>query len=89
MSEWISVKDRNPKIEYITPDADWGRSVDVLFIVSDGTMYVGSLSHLDRNNLNRQRYRWEENTDYVGSTDFIVTHWMPLPPPPNIGIDQC
>ena len=74
MSEWISVKDRMP-----------GRYETVLIAISTVNGYgdpaklvtIGGYDHIEK--------RWEQytSTDRQLCQGETVTHWMPLPEPPE------
>lgn len=70
MSGWISVKDRLPSI--ISEDFD-DYSEDVLVMTPDGIMIGHCEPYRDG------EYAWFSNHDSV-----TVTHWMPLPEPPEV-----
>ena len=76
MPQWISVEERLPERngEYIVTACDEGEPYDEITwndtVVVCAEYYKGC-------------WTWEENsTEY--SLDGIVTHWMPLPEPPEI-----
>ena len=76
MPQWISVEERLPERngEYIVTACDEGEPYDE--IIWNDTVVVCAEYY-------KGCWTWEENsTEY--SLDGIVTHWMPLPEPPEI-----
>ena len=71
---WISVEDELPIINH--NDSEWEFSDDVIVELKDGDIAVG-------------RYERDNSTDehywvlYGVDKDLFVTHWMPLPAPPE------
>lgn len=78
--EWISVEKELPKINEDKP------SDDVLVIDNDKNMYVAYLRfYCVTNYRKKEEYLWHERSTGCGccSQDINVTHWMPLPNPPE------
>ena len=74
VQEWISVKDRLPKI--YDKDSDW--SGTVLFRTTQGHIHSG------RRKFGRHRMSfWIDESDNLFFSKEEVTHWMPLPQPPK------
>lgn len=73
-NRWISVEDELPKIE--EANCEWVGSEDVLALLWNGDMSVG---RYERDNISGEYY-W---TLYNVDKDHQVTHWMPLPEPPE------
>lgn len=86
--EWISVEDRLPGIYDKEPD--W--SVTVLFRTAQGHIYSGY------RNIGRTQKSfydddwtppyWLDESENLSFEEDEVTHWMPLPEPPNCGADM-
>jgi len=74
--EWISIKKRKPRLNQRTLSID----KDGVIVVSQYVTYTkGSIGYMEG-----KRNRW---FNYVTNTHVFcqpnVTHWMPLPTPPN------
>lgn len=67
MSEWISVKDRLPESAYNT----W--SEDVIALTEGGDVF--KLANIGG--------YWQRTSAFAMSDSGEVTHWMPLPEPPD------
>ena len=76
MSEWISVKDRMP-----------GRYETVLIAISTVNGYGDPAKLVTIGGYDHSRKRWEQytSTDRQLCQGETVTHWMPLPEPPEDG----
>lgn len=73
--DWVNTKDRLPERngKYIVTACDEGEPYDKK--IWNDTVVVCAVYY-------KSRWTWEENsTEY--SLDGIVTHWMPLPEPPE------
>jgi len=68
MSDWISVEERLPVAMVFTSGQGWSERIDVLFCDAKGRMSVG--------------YNRDGNFTMAKPIG-IVTHWMPLPNPPE------
>ena len=68
MSEWISVKDRLPK-----------DGIPVLAFVFD-TIEVGYIETLTTDDY---EFHWIGDHNYIDKGHRAITHWMPLPKPPE------
>ena len=75
-NEWVSVEERLPEVngEYIVHACDEGCSHDE--VVWGGDAVVCAEYYSDS-------WTWYEGTAEYDISD-IVTHWMPLPEPPNV-----
>lgn len=74
-AEWISVKER-------LPDCEQGaESEAVLFITKQGFMYTG---YFGCGGIYHDRYFREYKNSTEGYDISNVTHWMPLPEPPDM-----
>jgi len=77
MSEWISVKDRLP----ITEDDMNGRNYDDIdIIITDGELVEFGAFQAGNTTDFWSCFTSDDNSSIVDSE---VTHWMPLPEPPN------
>jgi hypothetical protein len=74
--EWISVEERLPECE---PGAE---TEALLFRLSTGTVIAG---YFGRGGIWRDKYFRHYWDDKEGWDAADVTHWMPLPAPPNGG----
>ena len=72
MPHWISVEDELPPLEIVSES--WETSDDVLVYTLSGDMLV---SRYEFSKLTKEHY-W-----IFSDHDYIVTHWMPLPLPPE------
>ena len=70
MSEWISVDDRLPDTSTKFKEGDY-----VLCRAGDGVPFVAWY--------NEPMDRWTVSHHYASSEAAAVTHWQPLPEPPN------
>lgn len=68
MSEWISVKDRLPEVRA------------VVLVYANNKIYVSGIAAL--NDYGDGLHNWYCVNDYE-SIDQDITHWMPLPDPPE------
>ena len=82
--KWISVKDRLPLITKISVN-EYRCSEDVLCINKLGICYVARWSEQEGN-----RFNFWNPSGIQGklSRAQSVTHWMPLPPPPEPPNDE-
>ena len=71
MSEWISVKDKLPKIGDLV----------IGYFLYGPIPYVEQVSYIQRKNMIGEIIKEWHDSD--GGTPLDVTHWMPLPEPPN------
>lgn len=76
--EWISVKDRLPEI----PGRGWASK---MVIAANGNGYVSPMLYERAIIRGKTAYRWKFYWDRIADTE--VTHWMPLPEPPEEGKD--
>lgn len=67
--EWISVADRLPTVDE-----------EVLMCMETGAMVVGAYKHF----LGRSIWVYSNGDDFYGFVGDKVTHWMPLPEPPEM-----
>lgn len=72
--EWISVKDRLPKIE---------EEVLVSYLIDTPDDTILRSQKVDWIHCIRQYHDYQEIDWASGTEDIDVTHWMPLPKPPK------
>jgi len=72
MSEWISVKDRLP------PEQEDG----LLFCSIYDELFIGWVE-LGYTDAGQFHLTYAEGHCYLDRADKIITHWMPLPKPPE------
>ena len=76
VQEWISVKDRLPD----NNEYDW---VLAQVVEDNGFMHIPTVMEYrqQRNDWFEETYGWLSEHNGI----FTVTHWMPLPEPPEVG----
>jgi len=87
MSEWISVEERMPEsglhvLAYYTNSFSKGRRIRAEYVAQ----CVGHDEESDSFYLAEGWYELMDNWDEYSSisvTEGVVSHWMPLPPPPK------
>lgn len=73
---WISVKDRLPE----RPEHDW-----VLVIARFGTEGIFGVPHVAEYVFGKWQFSCLDSTDAEDFLQVTVTHWQPLPEPPQKG----
>lgn len=87
MSEWISVKDRLPECDHVLEDEgmEWGESKEVVVygITPDGVKAYGIASYMTDPN-DKDWFEWNGIVNnFDDAIHCKITHWMPLPEPPQ------
>jgi Protein of unknown function (DUF551) len=78
MSEWISVKDRPPLLDAencCMEEDEYGRYSEPVFVFDEDEATVTTAVY------DGQKHEWLDARN--GGQMFGVTHWMPLPEPPE------
>ena len=89
MSEWISVKDRLPEIDFMT-----GFSKNFLAVERLGSEYRLSIFNRYIVELTEEGFNWSygkidehygdlREAECLDEDEYLITHWMPLPKNPK------